>query len=125
MVSRPIVSVDVDVDDFQALEFVHAAGLLADEPDLGRVLTPVADRGIEDIGKHPPIRGVRAPKAHREQGDLVLCGPLRQGIGERGAVQRHHRRSRRPLGFQALVALYAAVDIVDGFALFPDQCARR
>ena len=116
-----IVIVDVDVGDFQALELVHAARALANEPDLGRVLTPVVDRGVEDIRKHPPIRGVRAPQAHREQGDLVLRGPLRQGIGERGAIRMHHCRPRGSPGFQALVALHAAVDVVDGFALFPDQ----
>ena len=31
--------------DFPALELVHAARLLADEPDLGRVLTPEVDSG--------------------------------------------------------------------------------
>ena len=116
-----IVIIEVDMGDFPALELLHAAGPLADEADLGRVLTPVGDRGVEDIRKHPPIRGVRAPIAHREQGDLVLRGPLRQGIGERGAGQRKHRRPRGPLGFQALVALHAAGDVEDGFALFPDQ----
>jgi len=50
-----------------------------------------------------------------------VCGPLRQGIGEPGAEGMKHRRPRGPFGFQALVALYAAVDILDGFALFPDQ----
>ena len=69
----------VDMGDFPALELLHTASPLANEPDLGRVLTPVVDRGGEDIRKHPPIRGVRAPKAHREQGDLVVRGPLRQG----------------------------------------------
>ena len=115
----------VDMGDFPALELLHAASPLADEPDLGRVLTPVVARGVEDIRKHPPIRGVRAPKAHREQGDLVLRGPLRQGIGERGADRMHHRRPRGSLGFQALVALHAAGDVVDGFAFFPDQVSRR
>ena len=115
------VVIDVDMGDFPALELVHAAGPLADEPDLGRVLTPPGDRGVEDIRKHPPIRGVRAPNAHREQGDLVVRGPLQQGIDERGVDQRKHRRPRRPLGFQALVALDAAGGVVDGFALFPDQ----
>ena len=57
-----IVVIGVDMDDFPALELVHAAHPLADEPDLGRVLTPVVARGVEDIRKHPPIRGVRAPK---------------------------------------------------------------
>ena len=107
--------------DFQALELLHAAGPLADEADLGRVLTPAVDRGVEDIRKHPPIRGVRAPNAHREQGDLVVRGPLHQGIGERGAGRMQRRRPRGPLGFQALVALHAAGDVIDGFALFPDQ----
>ena len=32
-----------------------------------------------------------------------------------------HGRPRGPLGFQALVALHSAGDVVDGFALFPDQ----
>ena len=113
--------IGVDMRNFQALELLHAADALADEPDLGRVLTPPGDRGGEDIRKHPPIRSVRAPNAHREQGDLVVRGPLRQGIGERGGEQRKHRRPRGPLAFQALVALYAAGDVVDGFALFPDQ----
>jgi hypothetical protein len=107
--------------DFHALELVHAANPLADEAELGRVHTPVADRGVEDIRKHPPICGVRAPNARREQGDLIVRGPLRQGIGERGAVHRKRRRSRGPLAFQALVALHATGDVVDGFALLPDQ----
>jgi hypothetical protein len=37
-------------------------------------------------------------------------------------MQRHHRRPRGPLGFQALVTLHTAGDVKDGFALFPDQC---
>ena len=61
------------------------------------------------------------PVARRDQGDLVVRGPLNQGIGERGTEQLHHRRPRGPLGFQALVALDAAGDVPDGFALFPDQ----
>ena len=120
-----LVVIPVDMGDFQALELVHAADPLADEANLGGVLTPVVGRGGEDIRKHPPIRGVRAPSARREQGDPVARGPLHQGIDERGAEQRKRRRSRRPLGFQALVALHAAGDIVDGLALFPDQCARH
>ena len=40
-----IVRVEVDMDDFQALELLHAARPLADEADLGRVLTPVVDSG--------------------------------------------------------------------------------
>jgi hypothetical protein len=116
-----IVIVDVDMGDFQALELLHTADPLADEPDLGRVLTPDVDRGVEDIRKHPPIRGVRATTAQREQGDPVVRGPLRQGIDERGVGQLKRRRPRGPLGFQALVALDAAGDVVDSFALFPDQ----
>ncbi len=63
--------------DFHALELRHAARLLTDEPDLGRVLTPPGARDGEDIRKHPPIGGVRAPNAHRDQGDLVLRQPAR------------------------------------------------
>src|SRR5262249_2189923 len=58
---------------------------------------------------------------HGDQGDLVVRGSLRQGIHERGTIHIHYRRPRRPLGFQALVALHAARDVVDGFALLPDQ----
>ena len=54
--------------DFQALELLHAAGALADEPNRGRVHTPQVYRGVEDIGKHPPIRGVRAPNAAGSRG---------------------------------------------------------
>src|SRR6266511_1127416 len=99
----------------------QVAGPLADKPDLGRVLTPVGARGGEDRRKHPPLRGVRAPEARREQGNLVLRGPLQQGRGERGAEQNKRRRPRRPLGFEALVALDAAGDVQDRFALLPDQ----
>ena len=67
--------------DFQTLELVHAAHPLAEEPKLDRVLTPEVDREVEDIGKHPPIRGVRAPNTHRDQGNVVVCGSLCQGIG--------------------------------------------
>ena len=115
-----IVRVVIDMDNFQALELVHAPDALADEPELGRVLTPVGDRGGEDIRKHPPIRGVRAASARREQGDPVVRGPRRQGIDEGGVAQRKHRRPRGPLAFQALVALHTAVDVEDGLALFPD-----
>src|SRR6266511_6158242 len=111
----------VDMGDFQTLELVHAAGPLGDEPDLGRVLTPPVGRGVEDIWEHPPIRGVRAPSAHCEQEDLVVRHTLSEGIGERGAEWMKRRRPRGPFGFQALVALHAAVDVEDGFALFPDQ----
>ena len=86
--------------DFQALELVHAAHPLADEPDLGRVLTPVVARGIEGIRKHPPIRGVRATTARRDQGDPVVRGPLNQGIDERGVGQLKRRRPRGPLPYQ-------------------------
>jgi hypothetical protein len=113
--------VEVDMGDFPALELLHAAAPLTNEPDLGGVLTPPGDRGGEDIRKHPPIRGVRAAIAHREQGDLVVRGPLRQGIGEWRVERMHHRRPGGPLGFQALIALEAAGDVVDGFALFPHQ----
>ena len=95
-----IVLILVDMGDFPALELVHAAGPLADEPELGRVLTPVVARGVEDIRKHPPIRGVRAPKARREQGDLVVRGPLRQGIGQRGAGQIITAAPVGPLAFR-------------------------
>jgi hypothetical protein len=50
-----IVVIPVDMGDFHALELRHAAHLLADEPELGRVLTPVVERGVEDIRKDPPI----------------------------------------------------------------------
>ena len=50
-----------------------------------------------------------------------MCGPLRQGIEERDAKHHHRCRPRRPLGFEALIALDAAGDVVDGFAFFPDQ----
>src|SRR5262245_40460703 len=106
--------------DFYALELLHAAHSLADEADLGRVLTPPGGRGGEDIRKHAPIRGVRTTYTHGEQGDLVVRGPLRQGIDEWGFRQLKYRGPRRSFGFQALVALHAAGDIVDGFALFPD-----
>ena len=74
----PAMSVEVDMDNLPALELLHTASSLANEPDLGRVQTPEADRGGEDIRKHPSIAGVRTPNAHREQGDLVLRGPLRR-----------------------------------------------
>jgi hypothetical protein len=106
--------------NFQAFELRHAANSLADEAELGRVHTPEADRGVKDIRKHPPLRGVRAPIGHRNQGDLVLRGALQQGRGERSTERMHGRRPRRPLAFQPLVALHAAGHIVDGFALFPD-----
>jgi hypothetical protein len=48
---------------------------------------------------------------------VVLRGPLNQGIGERGTEQMKHRRPRGPLPFQALIALHAAVDVVDGIRL--------
>jgi len=48
-------------------------------------------------------------------------GSLHQGIEEGGVGQRKHRRPRGHFGFQALVALHAAGDVEDGFALFPDQ----
>jgi hypothetical protein len=48
-------------------------------------------------------------------------GALNQGVGERGTEHLHHRRPRGPLGFQALIALDAAGNVPDGFALFPDQ----
>jgi hypothetical protein len=48
----------VDMGGFQALELVHATDPLTDEADLGRVLAPPGDRGVEEIRKHPPIRGV-------------------------------------------------------------------
>ena len=115
-----IAVIPVDMRDFPALEVCHAASALANEADLGRVLTPVGGRGVEEIRKHPPIRGVRAPHAHGEQGDLVVRGPLQQGMDERGAEQHKHRRPRGPLGFQALVALDGTGDVKDGFALFPD-----
>ena len=57
-----IVRVVVDMSDFPALELVHAPGPLTDEPDFGRVLTPVAGRGVEDIGETPAHR--RRPRAH-------------------------------------------------------------
>src|SRR5262249_3142958 len=76
-----IVVIPVDMSDFPALELCHAANPLTDEADLGRVLTQVVARWVEDVGKHPPIRSVRAPIAYCEQGDLVVRGPLRQGIG--------------------------------------------
>src|SRR5215510_7818720 len=107
--------------DFPALELVHAANPLADKPELGRVHTSGVDRGIEDIGKHAPIRGVRAPKARLEQRDLVVRGPLNQGTGDRSTARTHCRRPRGSLAFQAFVALHTAVDVVDVFALFPDQ----
>ena len=114
------VAIEVDMDDFPALELVHAAGPLAEEPDLGRGLTPPVERRLEDIRKHPPIRGVRAPRGPRKQGDLILRGPLNQGIDERSIGQLKHCRSRGPLGFEVLVALEATGDVVDGLALFPD-----
>src|SRR5262245_12636213 len=52
---------------------------------------------------------------------MVVRGPLREGIDDRRAEWLKRRRPRGPLGFQALVALHAAWDVVDGFALFPDQ----
>ena len=115
------VRIVVDMDDFQALELFHAAHPLANEADLGRVLTPVAGRRVEYVWKHPPIRGVGAPIAHRDQGDLVVRGPLKEGIGGRRAHGMKHRRPRGPLGFQALITLYSAGGVVDGFALLPDQ----
>jgi hypothetical protein len=39
--------IDGDMGDFQALEFVHAAGPFADEADPGRVLTPRVSWGVE------------------------------------------------------------------------------
>jgi hypothetical protein len=115
-----IAVIRIDMGNFQALELLHTARLLADEADLGRILAPVVDWGVEDIRKHSPIRGVRTPNTHREQGDLVVSGPLRQGRGKRGADRMKRRRPREPFGFQAFVALHAAGDVVDGFALFPD-----
>ena len=115
------VIIPIDRRDFPPLELRQAAHLLAEEPDLGRVLTPEGARDREDIGKHPPIRGSRAPNTRREQGDLVLRGPLRQGIGAGGGEQRNRRRPPRPLGFQALVARHPALDVEDGFTLFPDH----
>jgi hypothetical protein len=53
-----IVIVVVDMDDFLALEVRHTASPLANEPDLGRILTPRVARAVEDIGKDPPVRGV-------------------------------------------------------------------
>ena len=50
-----------------------------------------------------------------------MRGPLLQGIDERGGEQNKRRRPRGPLGFQALITLDAAGDVVDGFALFPDH----
>jgi hypothetical protein len=117
----PILRVMVHMGDFHALELRHAPDPLADEADLGGVLTPPGDRDGEDIRKHAPICGVRAPIAHREQGDLALRGSLRQGIGGRGAHGMKHGRPGGPLGFQALVALHGAGDVPDGFTLFPDQ----
>src|SRR5438128_10222383 len=78
-----IARIDVDMDNFQALELLHATDPLADEADLGCTLAPVVDRGVEDIRKHPPIRGVRASIPDGDQGELVVRGPLREGIGER------------------------------------------
>jgi hypothetical protein len=95
-----IVRIVIDMADFPALELLHAAGPLANEPDLGRVLTPVVDRGIENIRKHPPIRGVRATQTHCEQGDLVVRGPLRQGIGDCRAEGMKRRRPVDPLPFK-------------------------
>src|SRR5437879_2669493 len=64
--------------DFQALELLHATDPLADEADLGRVLTPVVARNREDIRKHASIRSVRAPTARPAQAELVLRSPLQQ-----------------------------------------------
>jgi hypothetical protein len=47
---------------------------------------------------------------------------LRQGIDDMRARRMKHRRSRGAPGFQAFVAFHAAVDVVDGIAVFPDQC---
>jgi hypothetical protein len=52
------VVIEVDMGDFQALELVQSTGPLGDEPEFGRVQTPVVGRRLEDIRKHPPIRGV-------------------------------------------------------------------
>ena len=46
-----------------------------------------------------------------------MGGPLRQGRGELGAEWMKRRRPRGPFGSQALVALHAAGDVLDGFAL--------
>jgi hypothetical protein len=115
------VVIQINMGDFQALELLHATGPLTNELDCGYTLTPIVDRGDEDIRKYPSIRGVRATQARREQGDMVVRGPLRQRIDERRAEQEKRRRPRSPLAFQALVALHTAGVIVNGFALFPDQ----
>ena len=60
------------------------------------------------------------PKPMRP-GDLVVRGPLRQGIDHMRARRIHHCCPRGSLPFQALVALYTAVNVVDSFAVFPDQ----
>ena len=50
-----------------------------------------------------------------------MRGPLNQDIDDMRARRLKHRRPRGPLGFQVLVALHTAVDIVDSIAVFPDQ----
>jgi hypothetical protein len=111
----------VDMGNVQALELRHAASPLTNEADLGRALTPESGQDGEDIRKHPPVCGVRAPIAYCEYGDLVVRGPLNQGIRERSTHRMKRRCPGGPLGFQALVAFQAAVDVEDRFALFPDQ----
>src|SRR3989442_378383 len=81
----------------------------------------ILSRGNPTCAASFRVTGVMAPTADGKQGYRAVRGPDNQGVDERGIDHRNHRRPRRPLAFQALVALDTAVDVVDGFALFPDQ----
>ena len=60
-VSRPKSYVDVDMGDLHALELLHAASPLGDEPDLGRVLAPPVAWGGKIYGNTRPSKASARP----------------------------------------------------------------
>src|SRR5215813_1504018 len=111
----------VEVDDLLPLELVHSSRLHPEELDLGRALAPVVGHEREDVRKDSAVRCVRTPVADRDDRDLVGGRALDAGVSDAGRKEVEHRRARRTLLLQALVALDSPVVLVFGLALLPGQ----
>ena len=110
-------AVVVDQRDLLALEFVQAAGFVAQVLDDGVGGDPVGAGQREVPLEHATVGGFAAAVATGEQRNLVDRCFFRQREGDAGG-QRLEHRGAAVLAFQAFVAFHAAVGGVAGFAFF-------
>ena len=114
MGSRAVAGFEIDQANLLAGQLVDPAFLLADEPDEGRRLAPVAGRKIEHVREPAAVGGRAHAVAHRQERDLIharLGNELVGHAGGQGTV------GDRIAGLQPLVALHPLVRLVSELAL--------